>query len=100
MTRRAPHAGGAVLQVEVGMALLQGGLAFIIDTPGVGGLGQPTCRRHRAGPVPSWPEFTEPETWFVRQAHQIRPVGAVVIPRRPNIRAGGRSSIPMQLKRR
>ncbi|CMP55210.1 isoniazid inductible gene protein INIA [Mycobacterium tuberculosis] len=87
--RRAPHAGGReVLRVEVGAPspLLRGGLAFI-DTPGVGGLGQP----HLSATLGLLPEadavlvvsdtsqeFTEPEMWFVRQAHQICPVGAVV----------------------
>lgn len=78
--RRAPHAGGReVLRVEVGAPspLLRGGLAFI-DTPGVGGLGQP----HLSATLGLLPEadavlvvsdtsqeFTEPEMWFVRQAH-------------------------------
>lgn len=74
--RRAPHAGGReVLRVEVGAPspLLRGGLAFI-DTPGVGGLGQP----HLSATLGLLPEadavlvvsdtsqeFTEPEMWFV-----------------------------------
>ncbi len=87
--RRAPQAQGReVLRVEVGAPspLLQGGLAFI-DTPGVGGHGQP----HLSSTLGLLPdadamlmisdtsqEFTEPEMRFIRQAHEICPVGAVV----------------------
>ncbi|OSC38762.1 isoniazid-induced dynamin-like GTPase IniA [Mycobacterium decipiens] len=87
--RRAPQAGGReVRRVEVGAPspLLQGGLAFV-DTPGVGGHGQP----HLSATLGLLPdadavlmvsdtsqEFTEPELWFVRQAYQICPVGVVV----------------------
>lgn len=86
--RRAPQAGGReVLRVEIGAPspLLQGGLAFI-DTPGVGGHGQP----HLSATLGLLPdadalvmvsdtsqEFTEPEMWFIRKAHQICPVGVV-----------------------
>lgn len=87
--RRAPQAHGrAVLRVEIGAPspLLQGGLTFI-DTPGVGGHGQP----HLSATLGLLPdadallmvsdasqEFTEPEMWFLRKAHQVCPVGAVV----------------------
>jgi replication fork clamp-binding protein CrfC len=87
--RRAPQAGGQeVLRVEIGAPspLLQGGLVFI-DTPGVGGHGQP----HLSATLGLLPdadallmvsdtsqEFTAPEMWFVRQAHHICPVGVVV----------------------
>ena len=87
--RRAPQAGGReVLRVEVGAPspLLQGGLAFI-DTPGVGGHGQP----HLSATLGLLPdadallmvsdtsqELTEPEMWFIRQAHQICPVAVLV----------------------
>jgi len=86
--RRAPQAGGReVLRVEVGAPspLLQGGLAFI-DTPGVGGHGQP----HLSATLGLLPdadallmvsdtsqELTEPEMWFIRQAHRICPVGVL-----------------------
>ena len=66
--------------------LLQGGLAFV-DTPGVGGHGQP----HLSATLGLLPdadavlmvsdtsqEFTEPEMRFLLQAHEICPVGAVV----------------------
>ncbi len=87
--RKSPQAGGReVLRVEVGAPspLLQGGLAFI-DTPGVGGHGQP----HLSATLGLLPdadallmvsdtsqELTEPEMWFIRQAHQICPVGVLV----------------------
>jgi replication fork clamp-binding protein CrfC len=87
--RRAPQAGGReVLRVEVGAPspLLQGGLAFI-DTPGVGGHGQP----HLSATLGLLPdadallmvsdtsqELTEPEMWFIRQAYQIRPAAVLV----------------------
>jgi replication fork clamp-binding protein CrfC len=87
--RRAPQAGGReVIRVEVRAPspLLQGGLAFV-DTPGVGGHGQP----HLSATLGLLPdadamlmvsdtsqEFTEPEMRFIRQAHEICPVGAVV----------------------
>lgn len=87
--RRAPQAQGReVLRVEVGAPspLLKGGLAFI-DTPGVGGHGQP----HLSSTLGLLPdadamlmisdasqEFTEPEMRFIRQAHEICPVGAIV----------------------
>ena len=87
--RQAPQAGGReVLRVEIGAPspLLQGGLVFI-DTPGVGGHGQP----HLSATLGLLPdadailmvsdasqEFTEPEMWFLRKAHQICPVGVVV----------------------
>jgi replication fork clamp-binding protein CrfC len=87
--RRAPQAGGReVIRVEVGAPspLLKGGLAFV-DTPGVGGHGQP----HLSATLGLLPdadamlmvsdtsqEFTEPEMRFIRQAHEICPVGAVV----------------------
>ncbi len=87
--RRAPQAQGAeVLRVDVGVPspLLQGGLTFI-DTPGVGGHGQP----HLSSTLGLLPdadamlmisdtsqEFTEPEMRFIRQAHEICPVGAII----------------------
>jgi replication fork clamp-binding protein CrfC len=87
--RRAPQAGGReVLRIEVSAPspLLKGGLAFV-DTPGVGGHGQP----HLSATLGLLPdadamlmvsdtsqEFTEPELRFIRQAHEICPVGAIV----------------------
>ena len=87
--RRAPQAGGReVIRVEVSAPspLLKGGLAFV-DTPGVGGHGQP----HLSATLGLLPdadamlmvsdtsqEFTEPEMRFIRQAHEICPVGAIV----------------------
>lgn len=87
--RRAPQAGGReVLRVEVTAPspLLKGGLAFI-DTPGVGGHGQP----HLSATLGLLPdadamlmisdtsqEFTEPEMTFMRQALEICPVSVIV----------------------
>ncbi len=87
--RRAPQARGRhVLRVEVNAPspLLQGGLAFV-DTPGVGGHGQP----HLSATLGLLPdadallmisdtsqEFTEPELRFVQQAVELCPVGAVI----------------------
>ena len=87
--RRAPQARRRqVLRIEVSapIPLLQGGLAFV-DTPGVGGHGQP----HLSSTLGLLPdadavlmvsdtsqEFTEPEMRFLRQAHEICPVGAVI----------------------
>ncbi|MBV8965086.1 MAG: dynamin-like GTPase family protein [Mycobacteriaceae bacterium] len=87
--RRAPAAGGRqVLRVEViaPSPLLAGGLVFI-DTPGVGGHGQP----HLSATLGLLPdadamlmvsdtsqEFTEPEMTFIRQAFEICPVAAIV----------------------
>lgn len=87
--RQAAEAGGReVLRVEVGVPspLLQGGLVFI-DTPGVGGHGQP----HLSASLGLLPgaealllvsdtsqELTEPELRFAWQAFQICPVGMVV----------------------
>nr|VTP03650.1 Isoniazid-induced protein IniA [Mycobacterium riyadhense] len=87
--RSAPQARGReVLRLEVSAPspLLQGGLTFI-DTPGVGGHGQP----HLSATLGLLPdadailmvsdtsqEFTEPEMWFLRKAHQICSVGVVV----------------------
>ncbi|MCV7278282.1 dynamin-like GTPase family protein [Mycolicibacterium flavescens] len=87
--RRAPQAGGRqVLRVEVTAAspLLRNGLAFV-DTPGVGGHGQP----HLSATLGLLPdadavlmcsdtsqEFTEPEMTFMRQAFEICPVAAIV----------------------
>jgi replication fork clamp-binding protein CrfC len=86
--RRAPQAGGReVLRAEIGAPspLLQGGLAFV-DTPGVGGHGQP----HLSATLGLLPdadalimvsdtsqELTEPEMWFLRQAHRICPVAVL-----------------------
>jgi replication fork clamp-binding protein CrfC len=87
--RRAPQAGGReVLRVEVTAPspLLKGGLAFI-DTPGVGGHGQP----HLSATLGLLPdadamlmisdtsqEFTEPEMTFIRQALEICPVAVII----------------------
>jgi replication fork clamp-binding protein CrfC len=87
--RRHPLAGGReVLRVEVTAAspLLKGGLAFV-DTPGVGGHGQP----HLSATLGLLPdadavlmcsdtsqEFTEPEMTFMRQAFEICPVATIV----------------------
>jgi replication fork clamp-binding protein CrfC len=87
--RRAPQAGGReVLRVEVTAPspLLKGGLAFV-DTPGVGGHGQP----HLSATLGLLPdadallmcsdtsqEFTEPEMTFMRQAFEICPVATIV----------------------
>jgi replication fork clamp-binding protein CrfC len=87
--RRAPQAGGReVLRVEViaPSPLLKGGLVFI-DTPGVGGHGQP----HLSATLGLLPdadailmvsdtsqEFTEPEMTFMRQAFEICPVAAII----------------------
>ena len=87
--RRAPQAAGReVLRVEVSAPspMLQGGLTFI-DTPGVGGHGQPHLSA-TLGLLPAADamlmvsdtsqELTEPEMRFVQQAHQICPVGLVL----------------------
>jgi replication fork clamp-binding protein CrfC len=87
--RRAPQAGGReVLRVEVTASspLLKGGLAFI-DTPGVGGHGQP----HLSATLGLLPdadallmcsdtsqEFTEPEMTFIRQAIEVCPVAIIL----------------------
>ena len=87
--RRAPQAGGReVLRVEVAVpsSVLTGGLVFI-DTPGVGGHGQP----HLSATLGLLPEadamlmvsdtsqeFTEPELTFIRQALEICPVATIV----------------------
>jgi len=87
--RRAPQACGRhVVRVEVGAPspLLKGGLTFI-DTPGVGGQGQP----HLSATLGLLPdadavlfvsdasqEFTEPEMRFLRQAAEICPVAATI----------------------
>lgn len=87
--RRAPQAQGReVLRIEVNVPspLLNGGLAFI-DTPGVGGHGQP----HLSATLGLLPEadamlmvsdtsqeFTEPELKFIRQALEICPVATIV----------------------
>lgn len=87
--RHAPQARGRrVVRVDVGAAspLLKGGLTFI-DTPGVGGQGQP----HLSATLGLLPdadavlfvsdasqEFTEPELRFLRQAVEICPVAATI----------------------
>jgi replication fork clamp-binding protein CrfC len=87
--RRAPAADGReVLRVEVTAAgpLLKNGLAFV-DTPGVGGHGQP----HLSATLGLLPdadallmcsdtsqEFTEPEMTFMRQAFEICPLATIV----------------------
>ncbi len=87
--RHTPAARGRqVMRTEVSAPspLLRGGLAFV-DTPGVGGHGQP----HLAATLGLLPdadavlmvsdtsqEFTEPEMHFLHQAYAICPVGAVV----------------------
>ena len=80
--------GRRVIRAEVSAPspLLKGGLAFI-DTPGVGGHGQP----HLSATLALLPdadailmvsdtsqEFTEPEMTFIRQAVQICPVARIV----------------------
>jgi replication fork clamp-binding protein CrfC len=86
--RQAPQAGGReVLRAEIAAPspLLQGGLAFV-DTPGVGGHGQP----HLSATLGLLPDadalimvsdtsqgLTEPEMWFLRQAHRICPVAVL-----------------------
>jgi replication fork clamp-binding protein CrfC len=87
--RRAPQAGGReVIRVEVAVSspLLKGGLAFI-DTPGVGGHGQPHLSA-TLGLLPDTDamlmvsdtsqEFTEPEMTFIRQALEICPVAVII----------------------
>ena len=87
--RRHPAAGGRqVLRVAVtaDSPLLKGGLVFV-DTPGVGGHGQP----HLSATLGLLPdadamlmisdtsqEFTEPEMTFIRQAFEICPVATIV----------------------
>lgn len=87
--RRAPQAGGReVLRVEVTAPspLLRNGLAFV-DTPGVGGHGQP----HLSATLGLLPdadamlmisdasqEFTEPEMTFIRQAIEICPLATIL----------------------
>ena len=87
--RRAPQAGGReVLRVEVTAPspLLRNGLAFV-DTPGVGGHGQP----HLSATLGLLPdadamlmisdtsqEFTEPELTFIRQALEICPLAVIL----------------------
>ncbi|MGB8403274.1 MAG: dynamin-like GTPase family protein [Mycobacterium sp.] len=87
--RRAPQAGGRrVLRVEVDAPspLLKSGLTFV-DTPGVGGLGQP----HLSATLGLLPdadavlmvsdtsqEFIAPELTFIRQAVEICPVATIV----------------------
>jgi replication fork clamp-binding protein CrfC len=86
--RQAPQAGGReVLRAEIGAPspLLQGGLAFV-DTPGVGGHGQP----HLSATLGLLPdadalimvsdtsqELTEPEMRFIQQAQRICPVAVL-----------------------
>ncbi len=88
--RRDPRAAGRpVLRVEVDAPspLLTGGLTFI-DTPGVGGQGQP----HLSATLGLLPEadavlfvsdasqeFTAPEMRFLRQAVEICPIAATVV---------------------
>src|SRR6201991_149147 len=87
--RRAPQPRSReVLRLEIAAPspLLQGGLAFI-DTPGVGGHGQPHLSA-TLGLLPNADallmvsdvsqELTEPEMWFLRQAHQICPLSVLV----------------------
>jgi replication fork clamp-binding protein CrfC len=87
--RRHPAAGGRrVLRAAVtaNSPLLKGGLVFV-DTPGVGGHGQP----HLSATLGLLPdadamlmvsdtsqEFTEPEMTFIRQAYEICPVATIV----------------------
>jgi replication fork clamp-binding protein CrfC len=88
--RRAPEAGGRqVIRLEVNAPspMLKGGLAFV-DTPGVGGHGQP----HLSATLGLMPdadavlmisdtsqEFTSPEMTFMRQAFEICPVAAILL---------------------
>jgi replication fork clamp-binding protein CrfC len=87
--RRHPAAGGRqVLRAAVtaNSPLLKGGLVFV-DTPGVGGHGQP----HLSATLGLLPdadamlmisdtsqEFTEPEMTFIRQAFEICPLATIV----------------------
>jgi replication fork clamp-binding protein CrfC len=87
--RRHPAAGGRqVLRIAVtaNSPLLKGGLVFV-DTPGVGGHGQP----HLSATLGLLPdadamlmvtdtsqEFTEPEMTFIRQAFEICPLATIV----------------------
>lgn len=87
--RRHPAAGGRQVQrvaVTAQSPLLKGGLVFV-DTPGVGGHGQP----HLSATLGLLPdadamlmisdtsqEFTEPEMTFIRQAFEICPVATIV----------------------
>jgi replication fork clamp-binding protein CrfC len=87
--RRAPQAGGReVLRAEITAPspLLKNGLAFV-DTPGVGGHGQP----HLSATLGLLPdadamlmisdtsqEFTEPEMIFIRQALEICPLATIL----------------------
>lgn len=87
--RLAPQANGREvrsIEVKAPSPLLKGGLAFI-DTPGVGGHGQP----HLSATLGLLPdadailmvsdlsqEYTEPEMTFIRQAFEVCPVGAIV----------------------
>ncbi len=88
--RFAPQAGGRRvirLEVDVPSPLLNGGLA-LVDTPGVGGYGQPHLST-TLGLLPdadamlmvsdTSQEFTEPEMAFLRQAVEVCPVAAVVL---------------------
>ncbi len=88
--RRDPRAAGRpVLRVEVDAPspLLTGGLTFI-DTPGVGGQGQPHLSA-TLGLLPDTDavlfvsdasqEFTAPEMRFLRQAVEICPIAATVV---------------------
>ncbi|QLL08033.1 dynamin-like GTPase family protein [Mycobacterium vicinigordonae] len=88
LRRSTQAAGREVLRLEIGAPspLLQGGLVFV-DSPGVGGHGQPHLSA-TLGLLPdadamlmvsdSSQEFTEPEMWFLRKAYQICSVGVVV----------------------
>ena len=87
--RRHPAAGGRQVSrvaVTAQSPLLKGGLVFV-DTPGVGGHGQP----HLSATLGLLPdadamlmisdtsqEFTEPEMTFIRQAFEICPVATIV----------------------
>lgn len=88
LRRAAQVVGRPVLRLDVvaPSPLLKGGLVFI-DTPGVGGQGQP----HLSAILGLLPdadallfvsdasqEFTEPEMRFLRQAVEICPMGAVI----------------------
>lgn len=87
--RRHPAAAGRLVSrvaVTAQSPLLKGGLVFV-DTPGVGGHGQP----HLSATLGLLPdadamlmisdtsqEFTEPEMTFIRQAFEICPVASIV----------------------
>jgi len=108
--RRHPAAGGRqVLRVAVtaNSPLLKGGLVFV-DTPGVGGHGQP----HLSATLGLLPdadamlmisdtsqEFTDPEMTFIRQAFEICPVAMIVATKTGASLDGSPGLAPARLER-